>query len=203
MAKIASMIVLAALIAAPTAWADDDPATVVSELTRTAKPKATPLAGIVVTLPKKCLPARSPPSKDVPAPKLLSTYPAKDEVVRPGVLVVRLTFDLPMACRGALSFAPDNPLRPGVQVNPCTTGEAQTMTLSYDRLNLRILCAVEPFTRYVLYINRQSSDDFLGLSGLKAEGYTLTFRTSGGPGVSTVREAVNQDPRFSLATPGA
>ena len=209
MPKIACIILFGALIAAaPAAWADDDPSTIVSELTVTATPKPTPLSGVDVVIPRKpkptaldgvdvstpktCLAARNPPDKSVPAPRLVSTYPAKGQVVRPGLLVVRLTFDLPMACQGALGAG-------FFQLNPCTDGRAQTWTLSYDRLNLRVLCQVKPKTSYGLWINRHNLEDFKGLGGHKPDAYQLTFDTSDDAPVATVREAVGQDPRLAPA----
>ena len=209
MLKIARIILFGALItAAPAARADDDPSTIVSELSITAKPTPTPLPGVDVVVPRKakptalegvdvappktCLAARNPPDRAVPAPKLVSTYPAKGQVVRPGLLVVRLTFDLPMACQGALGAGL-------LQLNPCTDGRTQTWTVSYDRLNLRVLCRVKPKTRYGLWVNRSSLEDFKGLGGHKPDAYQLTFDTSDDAPVATVRDAVNADPRFAPA----
>ena len=91
MPKIARIVLFSALIAAPAARADDDPSTIVSELSVTAKPRPTPtplpgvdvvvprkakptaLEGVDVAPPKTCLAARNPPDKAVPAPKLVST----------------------------------------------------------------------------------------------------------------------------------
>lgn len=205
--RIAGAAVLCALVAAPGgAFADDDPSTIVSALTVTAK-AATPLSGqavvatpgkstqvdgLEVSPPKRCLEPRSPPEKDVPAPKLISTYPAKGEVVRPGLLVVRLTFDLPMACRGSLGTA-------GFAPNPCSRDGSQTWTLSYDRLNLRVLCVIQPGRRYTLWVNSGSPEDFQGLGGRKPPSSGLTFTASNETPVATVQEAVGQDPRLAPA----
>lgn len=185
MVKIIRVIVLTVLLGPPMAWADDDPSTIVSELTVTAKPKATALSGVDVSPPKKCLQPRSPPDKSAPPPKLVNTYPAKGEKVRPGLLVVRLTFDAPMACRGALwAGEPD----------VCGGDGSQVWVLSYDRLNLRVLCRVEPYKHYFFYLNRLSPQDFQGLSGLKPAPNALSFGTTGQTPIETVQEAVAQDP---------
>lgn len=178
----AALVLFLALTAAP-AWADDDPATIVSELTVTARPRATPLSGVEVAPPKVCLPPRSPPDKGVPPPKLVSTYPAKGQVVRPGLLVVRLSFDLPMACKGSLGARLLNP-------DPCGQGGVQSWRVSYDRKNLRILCTVKPGKRYSLWVNRNTAEDFQGLGGLRPEAAELSFSVSEEAPVATVAEAV-------------
>ena len=205
-AGIAGFAILGALVAAPCGvWADDDPSTIVSELTVTAKPKpVTPLSGLDVTAPRKkstevagvdvsppkrCLEPRRPPDQDIPAPKLVSTYPAKGEVVRPGLVVVRLSFDLPMACSGSLGI--------DSLADPCARGGAQLWTLSYDRLNFRVVCRLQPGRRYTFRINRHAPEDFQGLGGRKPEAAELTFSASNEAPVATVREAVAEDPRLA------
>jgi hypothetical protein len=182
--RAAAALVLTLLAATAPARADDDTSTIVSELTVTAKPKSTALAGVEVSPPKVCLQPRSPPDKDIPAPKLVSSYPAKDQVVRPGLMVLRLTFDLPMACRGAL----------GTQLlasDPCANAAGlQNWRLSYDRMHLRILCQVKPGKRYSLWINRHNAEDFQAVGGLKPEARELTFSVSNDAPVATVEEAV-------------
>ena len=179
MGRAGAALVLVLALAAPAAWADDDPATIVSELTVTARPKATPLSGVEVAPPKVCLPPRSPPDKDVPAPKLVSTYPARGQVVRPGLLVVRLSFDLPMACRGSLGARL-------LDSDPCAEAGVQNWRLSYDRKHLRILCKIKPGKRYSLWINRNTAEDFQGLGGLRPEASELSFSVSDAATVATV-----------------
>jgi hypothetical protein len=209
MPKLARVILLSVLTgAASAARADDDPSTIVSALTVTAKPAPTPLPGVEATAPgkpkptaleevevappKTCLPARNPPDRTVPAPRLVSTYPTKGQVVRPGLLVVRLTFDLPMACQGALGAG-------FFQLNPCADGRTQIWTVSYDRLNMRVLCRLKPKTSYGLWINQRSVEDFKGLGGRRPDAYQLNFDTSDEAPVATVADAVNADPRLKPA----
>src|SRR3569833_1366360 len=45
-------------------------------------------------------------------PKLVSTYPARGATIRPGVVILRLTFDKPMTCDGLLGVD-------GARANPC------------------------------------------------------------------------------------
>ena len=84
----------------------------VEELVVTA-PKA--IAELTVTAKLKCAEAdRSGGARD--RPRVVSTYPARGAVVRPGLVVMRVTFDQPMACSGRLAGL-------GPWVNPCPTGK--------------------------------------------------------------------------------
>ena len=169
--KRATLVLIPALLAAP-AQADDN--------------KATALSGLDITQPLVCLKPRSPPSKDAPAPKLVSTYPAKGEVVSPGLLVLRLSFDLPMACSASL----------GTEIlssDPCASGDRELWSLSSDRRNFRVLCRVRPGKHYSLWINRHAPEDFKGVSGHKPDAHELVFNVSEGPPVTTVKEAVARD----------
>ena len=67
-----------------------------------------------------------------PRPKIVSTYPAYGASVRPGVLVLRVTFDQPMSCRGFFTAVPK-------LKNPCPDGH-QHWVLSFDRTTIRTVC---------------------------------------------------------------
>lgn len=154
----------------------------VSELTVTASKTVEELT---VTAPKKCIrPARGDAWWTL-GPKIVSTFPAKDAVVHPGVVVLRVTFDRPMACAGVFSDAP--PLR-----NPCP-GFVQHMLLSYDRLTVRTACVVEPNTRYGAWISNSEADSFISLTGAPSSQYELRFSTSDAAPVTTVCEALAED----------
>jgi hypothetical protein len=217
MRNFACILALAALIAAPlAARADDDPAaappaaetaaqpqpTPLSELDVVAK-KATPfsgldvvvkrrpatnLSGVEVKEPATCLPPRSPADQEVPAPKLVSTYPADGQTVPPGYAVLRLTFDLPMACRGSL---------PKNLINACFSDGVETWHESFDRRSLMILCDLKPGTHYVLAVNRNIPQRFQGLSGREPDSSRLTFQTSEEPLVTTAEALVGRDPQLA------
>jgi hypothetical protein len=103
--------------------------------------------------------------------------------VRPGLLVVRLSFDLPMACQGSLGTGFMTP-------NPCASEGLQRWSLSYDRLNLRVLCRVKARAHYELWVNHDTPEDFRGLGGRRPTATELTFDTSDEAPVATVEEAV-------------
>lgn len=154
----------------------------VSELVVTATKT---LSELTVTARIKCLePDRAADRAD--RPKVVSTYPQKNAVVRPGLLIVRVTFNQPMACDG--SFSPDPPLE-----DPCP-GFHRDMLLSYDRKTVRTVCIVEPNAQYGLRMSQDPTvNSFMGLSGLPSQPYRLDFSTSAEPAVTTVCEALTQD----------
>ena len=173
------------------ASAAPDPGPSVSELTVTASKTVDELT---VTAPKKCLKPQHDDSWPARGAKIVSSFPAKGAVVRPGVLVLRVTFDRPMACAGALSDDP--PFH-----NPCP-GRIQHMLLSLDRLTVRTACVVEPNLSYGAWISKDVPDpqakttrttDFISLTGSPSEGYEFRFTTSAAAPITTVCEALAED----------
>jgi hypothetical protein len=166
--------------AAPTQGGSEGPT--VSEVIVTASKT---VAELTVTAKVRCVgPDRSAQRGE--RPKVVSTFPSKGSVVRSGLLVVRVTFDQPMACDGSFTGAP--PLQ-----NPCP-GVSREMLLSYDRRTVRTVCIVEPNAQYGLWVSQDpTSRSFLGLAGLPSEAYRLTFSTSAEPAVTTVCDAMVQD----------
>ncbi|HLZ77500.1 hypothetical protein [Phenylobacterium sp.] len=161
-----------------------DSASTVSELTVTASKTVDELT---VTAPKKCL---KPTLSDhwAHSPRVVSTFPAKDAVVRPGILVIRVTFDQPMACAGM--FKDDPPLS-----DPCP-GFKHDLLLSLDRMTVRTACVVEPGRHYGALIRRGDDDDsstFLSLAGARPSEYEFRFKTSDAAPVTTVCEALTED----------
>lgn len=178
------MIVLAGLCwASAAAAAEPTPVPkTVEELIVTA-PKT--ISELIVTAKLKCLaPDRIGNPGD--RPKVVSSFPARGAVVRPGLVVVRVTFDQPMACSGR--FLPRLPWP-----NPCPGG-GQDMLLSFDRKTVRTACETGPDGHYGLSLNPTMEGDlFFGLGGLPAETYGLDFTTSAGPPVASVCAALAQD----------
>jgi hypothetical protein len=156
--------------------------TTVSELIVTASKEVSELT-VVAKL--KCLaPERG--VERATRPKVVSSYPAKDAVIRPGLLVVRVTFDQPMTCDGFF-------LRDAPRQSPCP-GDLQEMLLSYDRRTVRTVCVVQPNAEYGLSLSEDpNAKSFVGLSGLPSMPYRLDFVTSEGPSVTTVCDALAQD----------
>src|SRR4051812_44876339 len=85
---------------------------------------------VVVEPSAECL--KPDPDLATPRPRVVSTYPAEGAQVRPGVLVIRVTYAQPMACSGFFvsmtGFA-----------NPCP-GLRQRLVWSFDRRTVRIIC---------------------------------------------------------------
>lgn len=170
-----------------------DTGSTVSELTVTASKTVDELT---VTAPKKCLKPHHDESWPARGPKIVSSFPARGAVVRPGVLVMRVTFDRPMACAGV--FSDDPPFH-----NPCP-GRIQQMLLSYDRLTVRTACVVEPNLTYGAWISKDvtygawvsnfSQDtEFVSLTGSPSKEYEFRFSTSAEAPVTTVCEALSED----------
>jgi hypothetical protein len=116
----------------------------------------------------------------------VGVFPARGAVVRPGLLVVRVTFDRPMACEGTFDAAP--PL-----TDPCP-GRQRDMLLSYDRKTVRTVCMVEAAAQYGFTLGQNPyGRTFIGLDGLPAAPVRITFSTSSEPAVSDVCEALAED----------
>ena len=159
-----------------------DEANTVSELIVTATKT---VSEVTVTAKIKCL-APDPYIYRTARPKVVSSFPSNGAVVRPGLLVIRVTFDQPMACDGFFLGA-------GPRLNPCP-GSAQQLVLTYDRRTVRIVCVVQPSTQYGLGLSTDLAvKTFTGLSGLPSVPYHLYFATSEGPMVATVCDALSAD----------
>ena len=177
----------AVALAAVPAWAAPPPPPpaaggTVSELTVTASRMVSELT---VTAKAKCKPPESGASHAT-RPKVVDAYPARGAVERPGLLVVRVTFDQPMACEGR--FDPIPPL-----ANPCP-GVLHDMLLSYDRRTVRTVCTVEPGMKYGFAVGQDpNAPTFIGLTGLPAEAVKVAFETSDGPLVTDVCQALSED----------
>ncbi len=144
---------------------------------------ATDVEELVVQGKPECLPARR--DRDAPAPRIVSTYPANGAEVRPGVLVLRVTFDQRMTCDGR--FAEVSGLR-----HPCP-GSRQETVLSYDRKTMRMVCRVVPFASYGVRIGHPPDRLFRSLAGQPVTPYVLTFRAIAAPAVQNVSESLGED----------
>jgi len=118
-------------------------------------------------------------------PKVVQTFPAEGAMVRPGVIVVRVTFDQPMTCDASFYGRSDLP-------NPCP-GRWRAVTLSKDRRSFRAVCEVRPDTRYRLVL--RSFRNTHGLA-IPAE---VAFSTSGAAPVTSIRQALAEDNGSGMA----
>lgn len=148
-------------------------------------PPSSTVSGVTVAPPRGCLRARHPADPEVAAPRVVSTFPANGDVVRPGILILRITFDLPMICDGLLSDRP-----PGT--NPCP-GSVHDALLTADRRTFFMACVVRRKARYGLSLNDGFEHRFTSLAGRPAPPYALTFETSDGPELTSVAQAFAQD----------
>lgn len=172
----------AALLSANPGQAAPAPEPSVSELVVEA---ARTVSELTVSPPIKCL-APERMAGRAERPKVVSSYPAKDAVVRPGLLIVRVTFDQPMACYGLFTNDPR-------LLNPCP-GNPQQMLLSLDRRTVRTVCVVDPGRQYGLWLSQEPDGrSFMGLGGLPSMPYRMTFATSAEPMVRTVCDALAAD----------
>jgi hypothetical protein len=177
---------LAAGLLAAQAWAAPPPpaGVTVSELVIEASKTVSELT---VTAKPKCLKPQVG-AMNPTRPKVVDVFPARGAVVRPGLLVVRVTFDQPMACEGRLD--PDPPL-----ADPCP-GILHDMLLSYDRKTVRTVCMVEPGTKYGFAVGQDpNAPTFVGVAGLPVVSAKIGFETSAGPLVTDVCQALGEDSR--------
>jgi hypothetical protein len=172
----------------PAFAAEPSKAATVSELVVTATKMVSELT---VTAKLRCL----GPEKGVERatrPTLVSSFPARGAEVRPGLLVVRMTFDQAMACAGTVDAAPPLP-------NPCP-GASRQMLLSLDRRTIRTVCEVQAGASYGLSVGQDpNGPTFLGLTGLPAAPSKISFSTSAGPAVVEVCDALSEDPETAAA----
>jgi hypothetical protein len=117
---------------------------------------------------------------DEPPPRVVSTFPAKGDVVRPGLLVFRVTFDRPMTCVGLVQNRVPLP-------DPCPPPLHAPM-ISHDKRTFLTVCKVEANRQYGVLLS-----NFAGRNGQAPKPYELVFDTSGLSDVATVDEAVAQD----------
>jgi hypothetical protein len=162
-----------------------------------AKPKPAPVAPapepaisisdadeLTVTAQATCLDPK--PDRSAARPKVLSTFPANGAMVRPGVLVLRVSFDQPMSCKGFFTGIPK--LR-----NPCPL-EHQKWTLSFDRKTIRTVCRAEPVGAYGIGVSDNPDATFLSLAGRPLPPFEFRFSTSAAPDVLSTRESLGEDP---------
>lgn len=110
-----------------------------------------------------------------PPPQVVRTMPAPGSVVRPGAMVLSVTFDQPMACKANLANSPF-PL-------PCPGGPG-VVIMTPDRRTLTTVCQVEAGASYSMPIV-----DFVGSSGIRSARYDLAFTTSTDAPITDLRQA--------------
>lgn len=126
---------------------------------------------LVVTAPVKCPRVSDALNLDTPRrPVVVSSFPSKGQRIRPGLVVIRVTFDRPVACAGG--FSDDPPL-----ANPCP-GLLQHMVLTYDRRTVRTVCLLDPDEVYGVRLNQNpAGNDFRSVDGAVDPEFALRFST--------------------------
>jgi hypothetical protein len=174
----------------------------VSELVVVSPPKPATVSELDVVAHVKCV----PPRKDARGrpPRIVGVYPKDGAVVRPGLLILRVTFDQPMSCAGYFVFD-EAPFK------PCgDPAGVQHMLMSFDRRTIRTACLVAPNTRYSFSMNGAppaefrplTPAEFVSMTGWRLERARMTFTVSSEPVVATVREALGEDPETKLTPAG-
>jgi hypothetical protein len=119
-------------------------------------------------------------AKTAVPPRVIKTMPAPSSVVRPGPMVLSITFDQPMACQANLAKGSPFPV-------PCPADKA-AVVIEPDQRTLTTVCEVEPGATYSMPI-----DGFVSAKGAKAERYELQFTTSSGEPVRDARQALTME----------
>jgi hypothetical protein len=144
---------------------------------------------------------RRPSDPSIPAPEVVSSYPAEGAVVRPGYVVIRFTFNVAMSCDGVFLTPP-----PPRQL-PCAADLRQDVLYSYDRRTLQMTCRVDRNTRYALRLNYDPTTldaarlsnvaatrvRFMSVAGSPLKPFELAFSTSSGPGNKTEKDALAEE----------
>jgi hypothetical protein len=142
-------------------------------LAQTAKPSAeapTPVSPITVM----------PPTSK---PKVVATWPAGDQTVAPGVLVLKVVFDQQMTPR---DFAY------GLGASGDKLGCLKTPRLLNDNKTFVLLCTTMPGKTYAIALNPDAPGGpaFSNLAENRAEPSTLSFATGTGEPVTKLRDAI-------------
>ena len=114
-------------------------------------------------------------------PKLVSSYPAQDQVVAPGVLVLKVAFDQQMS-PAAWNYAPAADAQP----MDCV----KTPRLLADQKTFVLLCRVQPNRTYGVTLNAERAGGFANLGDNPAQTAVVTFKVSAEAPVTTLRRAM-------------
>lgn len=114
-------------------------------------------------------------------PKLVSTYPAQDQTVSPGVLILKVAFDQQMS-PSAWNYAP----AAGAEPMDCV----KTPRLLPDQKTFVLLCRVLSNKTYGVTLNAQRPGGFANLGDNPAQTAVLTFKVDAEAPVTTVRRAM-------------
>ncbi|MDR7230262.1 hypothetical protein J2X45_001343 [Caulobacter sp. BE264] len=114
-------------------------------------------------------------------PKLVSSYPAQDQMVAPGVLILKVAFDQQMSPT-AWNYAPAD----GVEPMDCV----KTPRLLADQKTFVLLCRVQANRTYGVTLNAERTGGFANLGDNPAQTAVLTFKVGAEAPVTTLRRAM-------------
>jgi hypothetical protein len=124
-------------------------------------------------------------------PKVVSTFPAEGATVRPGLLVMRVTFDRRMA-EACYAYVENGGVMPPCRGRPILTGGGTTF---------KIVCTLGPNRTYQLSFNSRGFQEFIGINGSPAEPKALSFQSGSGPPITSLHEAMVEDPTYKPDLP--
>jgi hypothetical protein len=148
------------------------------------------LTAALVAAPALAAPVAAPPSHEVSpvtvfpktdAPKIVKSYPAADQALQAGILVLSVTFDQPMAKTGF-----DFGSAPGAPPLACL----KTPRLLDDAKTFVLLCTSEPHKTYNLTFNAKPQGGFANAAEHRADPATLSFKTTDGDGAEDIHTAM-------------
>ena len=135
-------------------------------------------------------------------PRIVSSYPSQGATVRPGLLVLRVTFDAPMSCRGF--FSPGSGTGGGqTQLRSPCPELRQRWVLSFDRRTIRTVCHAEAEQQYAVWPSSEAQSTFVSLDDQPLERYQLSFSTSAAAPTATVSNSLIEDRTAPDAKPPA
>jgi hypothetical protein len=115
------------------------------------------------------------------APKIVKSYPAADQALQAGILVLTVTFDQPMVKTGF-----DFGYAAGAPPLACL----KTPRLLDDNKTFVLLCTSEPHKTYSLTFNAQPQGGFENVAEHRADPATLSFKTTDGDGAEDIHQAM-------------
>jgi hypothetical protein len=138
-----------------------------------AAPPAAAAAGNTVS-PLTVFPTTDPP-------KVVSSWPAAGATVAWGVMVVRVTFDQPMA---------ENSFDLAAGADGAAPKCLKTPRRLNDEKSFVLLCTTAPNSRYSLALNGGAKGGFANLGGTRAAPSDLAFATNGTEGPRDLQDAM-------------
>jgi hypothetical protein len=129
--------------------------------------------------PKTVAPVTVTPRTD--PPKIVSSFPAPGQVIAPGALVLRITFDQKMD-EHSFAFA----AAPGARTPDCL----KTPRLLNDDKTFVLLCTTAPASAYAFSFNAVPQGGFENIGGTRAAPAQLAFSTNAEDGPRDLEAAL-------------